>query len=404
MGTVYRAFDQILEEEIALKIILIDQGKTDELARRFRSEIKLARKVRHKNVCAIHDYGEDGPLQYISMELVEGVNLRQLLDVRGRLPPEEAFDVSLQICQGLQAIHDAKIIHRDLKPQNLMVQPDGVIRLMDFGIAKRMGPGTTGHTRTGQIIGTPEYMSPEQGRGEKVNSSSDLYTAGIVMFEIFTGTVPFHGDTPVATIMKHVLDPPPLDGGVARSLPPGLVRILRNLLAKNASERLDISELVLQLATLARTSEVATVRDETTMRLSVSRLPVSDATVTLQRTATPVEPTPQPKTVEAKVIRPPPVEVRKPTPGEKPSRPPSDASPPKWPSTPIPPRARQRGAVPVTRSYPGRVLAGAGLAMMLVTAGVTAFVYSSGRAALQGGRSVPSSSMPADVSAGTGDL
>ncbi len=294
MGAVYKAFDQSLEEDVAIKVLRTDLGKADELGKRFRSEIKLARKVRHKNVCTIHDYGEEGPLLYISMELVEGVDLREMLAKRGRLPPGEALDISIPICQGLEAIHAAKIVHRDLKPQNLMMQPDGVIRLMDFGIAKRVGGETTAQTRTGQIIGTPEYMSPEQARGEKVDLRSDIYAAGILIFELFTGRVPFRGETPIGTIMKHIEEPPPLEGEAARGLPPGLVPIVRSVLAKDINDRpASISKLLLELATTpVKPSQPTGVRDEETVELFAGGTASSAATVALiEKPATP-EPTP----------------------------------------------------------------------------------------------------------------
>jgi serine/threonine protein kinase len=209
------------------------------MAKRFRHEIKLARRVSHRNVCRIHEYGEDGGLRYISMEYLEGTDLKHLLRDTGGLPADQAFEVAIQLAEGLQAIHDVGIIHRDLKTPNIMRDAKGVIRLMDFGIAKEGSEEGTGGslTATGQIMGTPEYMSPEQGRGERIDFRSDIYALGVVDYEMFTGQVPFRGDTPVATIFKHIQDPVPLEGGPASRIPGSAVPLLRKALAKDRSAR-----------------------------------------------------------------------------------------------------------------------------------------------------------------------
>ena len=233
MGMVYRARDKTLDEIVAIKVLRPDFAQDPTMAERFRSEIKLARKVRHRNVCAIHDYGEERGLLYISMELVEGVDLKHVLRQQGGLPFEEAFDVAIQIAEGLQAVHDAGIIHRDLKTPNIMVDPQKVARLMDFGIAKRQEGGGAS-TATGQVLGTPEYMSPEQAQGQRVDFRSDVYALGVVIYEVFTGNVPFRGDTPISTILKHLHDPPPIDSARA---PDALRPVLRRALAKDPDAR-----------------------------------------------------------------------------------------------------------------------------------------------------------------------
>ena len=235
MGIVYKARDRRLDEDVAIKVLRPDFGGDPAMASRFRSEIKLARKVRHRNVCAIHDYGEDQGLLYISMEYIEGVDLKQVLKQSGALPPDRAFEMAMQIAEGLQAVHDAGIVHRDLKTPNIMTDGAGVARLMDFGVAKRVGEGAA--TVTGQIVGTPEYMSPEQAQGHKVDGRSDIYALGIVIYEIFTGQVPFRGETPISTILKHLNEPPPLDGPQAVGIPDSLKSVLRRCLAKDPADR-----------------------------------------------------------------------------------------------------------------------------------------------------------------------
>ena len=235
MGMVYKAHDRRLDEIVAIKVLRPDFGSDPSMAARFRSEIKLARKVRHRNVCAIHDYGEDQGLLYISMEYIEGVDLKQVLKQSGALPPDRGYEVAIQVAEGLQAVHDAGIVHRDLKTPNIMSDGAGVARLMDFGVAKRVGEGAA--TVTGQIVGTPEYMSPEQAQGHKVDTRSDIYALGIVLYEIFTGQVPFRGETPISTILKHLNDPPPLEGPQAHGIPPSLKPVLRRCLAKDPADR-----------------------------------------------------------------------------------------------------------------------------------------------------------------------
>jgi serine/threonine protein kinase len=233
MGAVYRAHDKILDETVALKILLSTVARSPEMGRRFRSEIKLARKVSHRNVCRIHEYGEEGTLRYICMEYIEGINLKQAIRAKGPIPPEDAYDAAVQIARGLEAIHEAGIIHRDLKAANIMRTDQGLIKLMDFGIAKRGGEdATTGVTAAGEIMGTPEYMSPEQARGQKIDFRSDIYALGIVIFEMLTGAPPFRGPTPLDTFFMHVQDPPPLE-----RVPASFVPILRKALAKSPDER-----------------------------------------------------------------------------------------------------------------------------------------------------------------------
>jgi serine/threonine protein kinase len=235
MGMVFKAHDRSLDETVAIKILRPEFAQDPKMGERFRSEIKLARKVRHKNVCTIHDYGEDHGLLYISMEFVEGVDLKHILRASGPLSPETAFDVAIQVAEGLSAVHEAGIVHRDLKTPNIMLDSQGMARLMDFGVAKRLGDESL--TATGHIVGTPEYMSPEQAQGKKADFRSDIYALGIVIYEIFTGQVPFRGDTPLSTILKHLNDPPPLDGAPASRLPHALRPVLRRALAKDPEER-----------------------------------------------------------------------------------------------------------------------------------------------------------------------
>ena len=236
MGMVYRAHDKLLDEDVAIKVLRREYVDTPAVAERFRSEIKLARKVSHPNVCRIHEYGEDAGMSYISMELLEGRDLKQrLAESPEGLPGNEAFGAALQIARGLAAIHRVGIIHRDLKTPNVMLDASGRAKLMDFGIAKDAEGG--GATAAGDVMGTPEYMSPEQCRGEKLGFSSDVYALGIVIYELFTGEVPFHGENMMATLFKQIEEPLPVDGPAGARLPRSLVPVLQKALAKTPAER-----------------------------------------------------------------------------------------------------------------------------------------------------------------------
>ena len=236
MGVVYRAFDRELGETVAIKVLRPDMAReSGRVEQRFRSEIRLARRVRHRNVCSVYGDGEDRGLHYICMELVEGENLAPAARDAGGLRPDEAWSAALQVTEGLAAIHEAGVVHRDLKTANLMRDRKGVVRVMDFGIAKQHGSaGGVTVTATGSLMGTPEYMSPEQLRGEDVDFRGDLYSLGVVIFELFTGALPFRGETPVATIVRQLHDAPFLELPL---LPAPLRPVLARALAKDPADR-----------------------------------------------------------------------------------------------------------------------------------------------------------------------
>ncbi len=201
MGAVYKAQDRELDRTIALKVIRPDLASNPEVLARFKQELLTARQVTHRNVIRIFDIGEAEGIKFITMEYLVGTDLRALLAERGKLPPEEAMDIIQQVCAGLQAAHSEGIIHRDLKPGNIMRDPQGRVSVMDFGLARSLQ--ADGMTQTGAMLGTVEYMSPEQARAEKLDAGSDIFTIGLILYELLTGRMPFKADSAIASLLKR---------------------------------------------------------------------------------------------------------------------------------------------------------------------------------------------------------
>jgi len=254
MGVIYRAHDRMLDEPVALKVLRQEYLDTPGMDERFRSEIKLARKVGHKNVCRIYEYGEAERIRYIAMELIEGTDLKHRLDsTEGGLPVEEAYETAIQTASGLQAIHELGIIHRDLKTPNIMLDPAGRVKLMDFGIAKdaaQAGPSRL--TSAGFVMGTPEYMSPEQCRGATLDFRSDIYSLGVVLYEVFTGDLPFRADTPIATVMKQIREPFVASPEAVRKIPKPMLAVLQKMLEKRPEDRYPDTAAVVEALKQAR--------------------------------------------------------------------------------------------------------------------------------------------------------
>jgi len=226
MGAVYKARDTELDRIVAVKLIRAEFAKSPEVLRRFKQELILARQVTHKNVIRIFDLGQYDGIKFITMDYVEGKNLRDLLLGKGKFPPSEAARILVQICRALEAAHAEGVIHRDLKPQNIMVDAQGRVYVMDFGIAR--SAYLPGMTQTGALVGTPEYMSPEQARGEKLDERSDLFSAGLIIYELLTAKSPYYADTPLATLWKRTQESavPPAD------VDPAIPRALSNIVAR----------------------------------------------------------------------------------------------------------------------------------------------------------------------------
>ena len=238
MGQIFKAFDRTLDEVIALKVLRPELTQSEEMVKRFRNEVRLARKISHTNVASLYEYGVYGELQFISMELLDGVTLRKTLRDRGQgLDWPEAFGAVISLAAGLKAIHDAGIIHRDLKTENIIIE-EGVVRLVDFGIAKGMVQKAGAPlTRLGMILGTPQFMSPEQCQAKTVDARTDIYSLGIVCYEIFTATLPFDDESPMATMMLQIGEKPPFHLALEQGLPDSMVSVLRRALSKDPDGR-----------------------------------------------------------------------------------------------------------------------------------------------------------------------
>jgi tetratricopeptide (TPR) repeat protein/tRNA A-37 threonylcarbamoyl transferase component Bud32 len=207
MGVVYKALDRELDKVIALKTIRGEKSDDAEILQRFKQELLLARKITHKNVVRIYDFGDAEGMKYFTMEYVEGESLKRTIRNQGRIAPETAVSIIRQVLSALKEAHAEGVVHRDLKPQNIMMDKDGTPKIMDFGIARSVAE-TSGMTATGAIVGTPDYMSPEQVRGEKADEQSDLFSIGVILYEMLTGEVPFKGDSPMSKVMMRLTQRP----------------------------------------------------------------------------------------------------------------------------------------------------------------------------------------------------
>jgi CheY-like chemotaxis protein len=251
MGVVYRARDRELGEDVAIKMMHPELLQADETAiERLKAEVRLARRISHRNVVRTHDFGECDGACYVTMEFVEGMTVRQLLETRGRLGVSAVLAIGMQLADALEVAHQQGVVHRDIKPQNLLLDGDGVLKVMDFGIA-RLVEHTTVLTQAGMVVGTPAYMSPEQLLGEDVDGRSDLYSAGVVLYECLTGRLPFEAASPITLIAKLLHDDAEPPATLNPDVPTPLSDLILHLLAKQPEQRpRSAGELAKQLAQL----------------------------------------------------------------------------------------------------------------------------------------------------------
>jgi serine/threonine protein kinase len=232
MADVWSAEDEVLQRHVALKVMRPDPEHEQIFALRFRDEALHSAALNHTNIATLFDYGEDDGVAFLVMELVDGKPLSQIIRENGPLPADQVRSIVGQCALALGVAHEAKVVHRDVKPANILVREDGLVKLTDFGIARAVD--ASGHTRAGDLLGTPSYISPEQALGRPATGASDLYALGVVAHEMLRGEKPFDKPTPIATAMSHLHeDPPPLPDDV----PEDLVGVIEDLLAKDPRDR-----------------------------------------------------------------------------------------------------------------------------------------------------------------------
>src|SRR5271156_2864586 len=248
MGAVYKARDRELDRLIALKVIRPELATDPAILARFKQELILSRNITHKNVVRIYDLGEAEGIRFITMEYVDGEDLRTLLRRSRKFSPQEAISVVEQVCRALDSAHSEGVIHRDLKPQNIMRDKHGRIVVMDFGLARSLGE--SGMTQTGAIVGTMEYMSPEQAMGGALDQRSDIFSVGLIFFELLTGKAPYHADTAIASLMKRTREDAKSASDVDATVPRSLSAIVSRCLEREPANRYHSAvELLQQLST-----------------------------------------------------------------------------------------------------------------------------------------------------------
>lgn len=234
-GLVFKAHDLDLDELVAIKVLLPQPGRDDqELLARFKREIHLNRKIKHPNVARIHDFGISGDYVFLTMEFIPGDDLRTLVEKEGGQPIDKALSILRQIALGTHAAHKLGIVHRDLKSPNILVDENGAVAILDFGLATGMFAGDRKLTVDSVVMGTPQYMPPEQALGKALDARSDIYSIGIIAFEVLTGAVPFEADSPIAIALKHVSEPVP---ELPATFPQPLRAVIYKSLQKNPADR-----------------------------------------------------------------------------------------------------------------------------------------------------------------------
>ncbi|PYC87493.1 serine/threonine protein kinase [Streptomyces tateyamensis] len=251
MASVHLAHDTVLGRPVAIKTLHTELGREASFRERFRREAQAVARLQHTNIVTVFDSGEEvapdgATVPYIVMEYVEGQSLRDVLNQaiaeHGAMPTEQALKITAAVLAALDVSHDQGLVHRDIKPGNVMVNTKGVVKVMDFGIARAMQSGVSSMTQTGMVVGTPQYLSPEQALGKSVDARSDLYSVGCMLFELLTGQLPFDGDSPFSIAYKHVQEEAPAPSGLNRAVSPAVDALVARSLRKDPAHRFPTAE------------------------------------------------------------------------------------------------------------------------------------------------------------------
>ncbi len=283
MAIVYRGTDTLLRRRVAIKVLRPQYAADADFVRRFYQEAESAAKLSHPNIVNTYDVGREGDTYYIVMELVDGPSIGEIISADGKLPEPVAIDYAAQICNGLAYAHRQGILHRDIKPANILVTKDDVVKLSDFGIARAVSQHTMALTKPGMVMGSVFYISPEQAQGHDLHETSDLYSVGIVLFQMLTGKLPFSGESPVTVALKHISEPVPALDVNKIGVSPALAAIVHKLLQKDPSRR------------FASASEVASALREARERPTVAAYSTSsDAPTSIFPAVSVIQPPPRP--------------------------------------------------------------------------------------------------------------
>ena len=268
MSSVWKAHDRLLDRSVAIKVLHEHYTQDEEYVERFRREARSVAQVSHPNIVTVIDRGEEDGRQYIVFEYIPGENLKQLVEREGPLPIHDALLLALQTARALGFAHERGLIHRDVKPQNVLLTDEGQAKVTDFGIARSVD--VDGVTVTGTVLGTSEYIAPEQARGQRVDAHTDVYSLGVLLYELLTGAVPFKGESFVTVALRHVNEPPPDVLDLRPDCPPRVAFLIERAMAKNPEDRPSMDELVRELE--ASIADLDPISEQATM---ISRAPTA---------------------------------------------------------------------------------------------------------------------------------